>query len=460
MRIPCQCRFHRLDTGWRDVPGPHRHGAAAAALVLLLLWGWLLPNAVGWSQVSFEEPPIDYLQATPHDAITRLQDRLNKQQTELPFQSPRGYLESVLKELNVPVSSQVLVFSKTSFQLRRISPRTPRAIYFNDEVYVGWVQRGDVMEVSATDPQLGVNFYTLDQTPTQRPAFQRQTYDCLQCHGSTLTQHVPGHVVRSVYAASSGHPILKAGTFLTNHSSPLEERWGGWYVTGTHGRQEHLGNQWVRESEAPDGVDRQLGSNVTDLTDRFSTEPYLSPHSDIVALMVLEHQIGMHNVLTRASFLTRLALRDEQVMNEMLDRPSDFRSESTTRRIHAAGEPVVKHMLLCDEYRLTDPIQGTSSFAKDFRDRGPRDSKGRSLRDLDLHHRLFQFPCSYLVYSPSFDALPDAVRDYIWRRLWEVLTGEDRSEEFAHLSDVDRQAILEILRETKPSLPGYWQPSS
>lgn len=442
----------------RNVPSSHRDGAGAKALVLFL--AWLIPTTVGWPQISFEEPPIDYLEATPDDAVTRLQNRLNQQQTELPFQSPRGYLESVLKELNVPVSSQVLVFSKTSFQLRRISPRTPRAIYFNDEVYVGWVQRGDVMEVSATDPQLGVNFYTLDQTATQRPAFHRQTYDCLQCHGSTLTQHVPGHVVRSVYAASNGHPILKAGTFLTDHTSPLKERWGGWYVTGTHGRQEHLGNQWVRESEAPDGVDRQLGSNVTDLTERFSTDPYLSPHSDIVALMVLEHQIGMHNVLTRANFLTRLALRDEQVMNEMLDRPSDFRSESTTRRIHSAGELVVKYMFLCDEHPLTDPIQGTSSFAKDFRDRGPQDAKGRSLRDLDLQHRLFRYPCSYLVYSPSFDALPDPVREHIWRRIWDVLAGQDRSKDFSHLSDADRQAIREILRETKPSLPDYWQTSS
>ena len=411
----------------------------------------------GWSQISFEQPPIDYLKATPHDAVSQLQARLDAGEARLEYDRQHGYLKSVLQQLNIPISSQVLVFSKTSFQLQRISPRTPRAIYFNDDVYVGWVQRGDVMEASAADPQLGVNFYTLDQLATDEPKFVRQTYDCLQCHGSTLTQHVPGFVVRSVYAGFNGHPILKAGTYLTDHSSPFRERWGGWYVTGSHGQQRHLGNQWVRESAAPDGVDLEQGANVIDLNERFPTQPYLSPHSDLVALMILEHQIGLHNRLTQANFQTRLALRDEQVMNEMLQRPADFRSESTTRRIHSAGEPVVKYLLLAHETRLTDPVAGTSAFAQEFVARGPRDAKGRSLRDLDLQTRLFKYPCSYLIYSDSFDGLPDDVKAYIYQRLWDVLSGHDTSEDFQHLSDADRLAIREILRDTREALPDYWR---
>ncbi len=393
---------------------------------------WLLYVPVlcssAWCQDAFEQPPINYLQATPNDAVSRLQARLQAGEVRLEFEPQHGYLASVLQQLDVPVSSQVLVFSKTSFQMRHISPRTPRALYFNDDVYVGWVQRGDVMEASAADPELGANFYTLDQVASDRPAFLRQTYDCLQCHGSTLTQHVPGHVVRSVYPASDGYPILKAGTFLTDHSSPFRERWGGWYVTGTHGQQWHLGNQWLRESEAPDGVNRELGANVTELDERFPTKPYLSPHSDLVALMVLEHQVGLHNRLTQASFATRLALRDQEVVNRMLDRPADYRLESTTRRIQSAAEPVVKYMLLANETRLTDPVLGTSDFAQEFAARGPHDSKGRSLRDLDLQTRLFRYPCSYLIYSDSFERLPVAAKDYIYQRLREVLarTGHER----------------------------------
>ncbi len=460
LRDLCVISFSTQRAQSRGGPQRKRRRQSSSTRRRLVSWlalAWLFSGSLALGQVSFEEPPIDYLKAAPQDAVTKLQTRLDAGEVQLEFDPRRGYLESVLENLQVPISSQALVFSRTSFQLQRISPRTPRAIYFNDDVYVGWVQRGDVMEVSAADPALGANFYTLNQSPSAHPKFERQTYDCLQCHGSTLTQHIPGHVVRSVFAGSDGHPILKAGTFLTDHASPLRERWGGWYVTGVHGTQRHLGNQWVRESEAPDGVNLDVGANVTELDDLFPTKPYLTPHSDLVALMVLEHQVGMHNRLTRASFLTRLALRDQQVMNEMLNQPADYRSESTIRRIRSAGEPVVQYMLFAGEAALTEPVSGTSGFADEFARRGPHDEQGRSLRELDLKSRLFRYPCSYLIYSDSFDSLPEPVREYILQRLWQVLSGQDTSKDFAHLSTEDRQAIREILRDTKPTLPEQWR---
>ena len=114
-------------------------------------------------------------------------------------------------------------------------------------------------------------------------------------------------------------------------------------------------------------------------------------------------------------------------------------------------------MLMSGEAKLVAPMRGTSSFAKEFTAPGPRDPLGRSLRDLDLERRLFKYPCSYLIYSPSFDALPGAVSEYVWQRMWKVLSGEDTSEDFAHLTTDDRQAIREILRSTKSYLPEYWQ---
>ena len=102
-------------------------------------------------------------------------------------------------------------------------------------------------------------------------------------------------------------------------------------------------------------------------------------------------------------------------------------------------------------------ITSTPGFAKDFVRRGPRDAKGRSLRDFDLERRLFKYPCSYLIYSAAFDGMPADVREYVLRRLYEVLTGADRAPEFAHLSAADRKAILEILVATKPNLPDYWR---
>jgi hypothetical protein len=204
-------------------------------------------------------------------------------------------------------------------------------------------------------------------------------------------------------------------------------------------------------------LDIEQGANVTDLSDRVTTQPYLSPHSDIVALMVLEHQTRMHNLITRANFETRSAQHYDQVMAKVMDRPPDYRSESAQRRIESAAEKLVEYLLFADELRLTDPVQGTSAFTADFSARGPRDHQGRSLRDFDLRERIMKYPCSYLIYSQPFDQLPEEAQEHVYRRLFDVLTGQDNSDRFAHLTAADRQAILEILRETKVNLPSYWQ---
>ena len=256
------------------------------------------------------------------DPVSRLQKRLDAGKARLEHGSERGYLDSVLRELDVPTSSQTLVFSKTSFQLKRISPRSPRTVYFGDDVYIGWVRGGDVIELSAVDPKLGGTFYTLEQKPSEEgPKFVRRQYECLQCHASTLTKGVPGHVVRSVYSAPDGTPLLREGTYLTDHTSPLEERWGGWYVSGTHGKARHLGNQFVRAGDDARALDNEAGANVTDLSARFDTTSYLTPHSDIVALLVLEHQTAMHNAIT-ASQLPRATRRRGRPRDQQDARPA------------------------------------------------------------------------------------------------------------------------------------------
>lgn len=419
--------------------------------------GLALAGCSSVAAADLDREPIRYSTAETDNAVRKLELRLRAKKAQLKAVDELGYLPSLLKSLDVPVSSQVLVFSKTSLQRNRIGPKTPRAIYFNDDVAVGYCRHGDVLEIAASDPNLGTVFYTLDQNPAERPVFARQTESCLICHGSSRNQGFPGHLARSVSADRNGELVLSRGTKQVDHSTPLEDRWGGWYVTGSSGKQTHRGNQivggwpWAEKDEQPDGA------NVTDLKPYFTVANYLSPHSDLVALMVLEHQSEAHNRIGRANFQTRLAVHEQAELNKAFGEPANQRSESITRRIHWACEPVVQVLLFSEEAKLGDSVTGSSKFAAEFASRGPFDSKKRSLREFDLKTRMFRYPMSYVIYSAIFDGLPSEAKERIYLRLWEVLSGKDQSKEFSHLSKPDRAAIAEILRETKAGLPEYWK---
>ncbi|MCA9075793.1 MAG: hypothetical protein KDA93_12215 [Planctomycetaceae bacterium] len=409
------------------------------------------------AQLDFEAAPINYETAAESNRIAELAVRIEKGEVTLEYDKEHGYLKSLLAHLNVPISSQMLVYSKTSFQLRKISPRRPRAVYFNDDVYIGWVQRGDVIEISTADRELGGVFYTLSQDESEPPRFIRDRGQCLTCHASSRTATVPGHLVRSVHVDRSGEPFYGHRTFNTDHRSPITERWGGWYVSGTHGKQRHMGNVTLDKSDDEADLDREAGANVTDLDTLLHVAPYLSTTSDLVALMILEHQTQTHNQITWTAFETRSALHYDEIMNNALERPADYRSESATRRIESATEKLVDHLLFVDEYALEDPVKGTSGFAAEFAARGPFDEQGRSLRQLDLNQRLMKYPCSYLIYSEPFDHLPAPAKQAVYERLHRILTGVETDERYAHLTPSLRRDILDILRQTKHDLPDAWK---
>jgi hypothetical protein len=160
----------------------------------------------------------------------------------------------------------------------------------------------------------------------------------------------------------------------------------------------------------------------------------------------------VHNRIARAAFTTREALHYEKALNEALQNAPGTRLESTTRRIQSAAEKLVEALLFCGEAQLVAPIRGTSGFTEQFASPGPRDARGRSLRDFDLQKRMFRYPCSYLIHSQAFRELPEEMRIAVRIRLQAVLTGQDQSPKFAHLTADDRQAIREILKETEPRL--------
>lgn len=419
----------------------------------LLAHGQLAVRNQGF--VPFSDPPIDY-RAEPDDPVAQLQRRLDRGESRLSWHPVHGYLPSVLDRLGISSTSQMLVFSKTSFQYRRISPATPRALYFNDDVYVGKAQGGRALEVIAFDPRKGAIFYLLDDQPVEHPVFRRAELDCTVCHVAPATRNVPGVLMRSVFPLPSGAQAGRAPAFVIGHDSPFAERFGGWYVTGDTGTQRHLGNATVPDSDHPTDLDRNAGANLASLEGRFDLAPYLTPHSDVVAQLVHAHQTQTHNVLTRTSFFTRIALHEQAAGNRAAGRPDDAMSAVTQQRVADLSEELVRSLLFADEAPLVDTVRGSSEFTATFQGLGPRDRRGRSLRDFDLRRRLFRYPLSYLVYSDTFDALPEPAKGLVYGRLLEILTGDPAGDEFWWLDRTDRRAIFDILLDTKHGLPAAW----
>src|SRR5579871_1334083 len=354
-----------------------------------------------------DHPALAYDMLAEHNIISSLNTQLRDGQVHLAFEGPSGYLRSTLDALQVPVESQVVVFSKTSLQQHIINPTNPRTIFFNDSVAVGWVRGEPFVEIAAEDAQQGVVFYTLDQRAAGPPVFVRRN-SCLQCHEDYATLGIPGMLVRSVFPAVDGTPRRPLGEFVTDQRSPFQERWGGWYVTGKSGGLRHMGNLTFINSE--DAGPLPKSADLDSLAGKFETGSYLSPYSDIVALLVFNHQMRMINLFTRTAWEVRLAEYHGQSKNPAL--------------IRDAAREIVDYMLYMSEAPLVGRVQGTSGFADKFSAEGPEDSRGRSLRQFDLERRLMRYPCSYMIYSPAFDALPPALKEAVYRRLWDVLSNE------------------------------------
>ncbi len=391
--------------------------------------------------IPIDHPAIQYDTRPVDDRVTRLSRDLISGKVHLA-PGPDGYLPGLLKALGVNPDSQSLVFSKTSFQAARIDPRNPRAIYFSDDAAVGFVRGSDLLEVAALDPKQGMVFYSFNGG-TNPPSFDRRDA-CLQCHTSPGTLGIPGLLIASSYTDASGMPAFRGSQRITDDRTPFEERWGGWYVTGTHGGMRHIGNAVGHDSAHPEVLDLHDTQNITSLAKKFDAHGYLSGLSDIVALMTLEHQTRMTNLMIRAGWEARIA-------------EASAKDPALQAQLDTDLESLVTYMLFADEATLHGPVAGVSTFTKTFAERGPRDHQGRSLRDFDLQKRLFRYPLSYMIYSEAFDAMPGQVKDRVYRRLYDVLTGRDKSEKFKRLSADDRRAVLEILRETKPGLPEYFK---
>jgi hypothetical protein len=366
---------------------------------------------------NLNHPAIHYF-GPANDPVAKLNARLEDGSAKLAYADRAGYLKAVLDALAIPVESQVLVQSKTSLQAELISPSNPRSIFFNDSVAVAWMY-GGFLEIASNDPQRGVVFYTMHQDRTREPRFVRND-QCLRCHQSDTSQGMPGMIVRSILPGPTGDPMLIYGGGFPDHRMPIEQRWGGYYVTGSPAGVRHMGNAQVTNRDKPEIVN---SVPVTSLQGKFPVDRYLSPYSDAAALMVFDHQMYGIGLITRLY----------------------WEAKAGTTAVDDGAKEVAEYLLFVKEAPLKAKMGGAAGFAAKFSAQGPHDSKGRSLRQLNLQTRMFEYPCSYLIYSDAFNALPDAARTAVYKQMWQILSAKQPT------------AVIEILRETKPEVREYFR---
>ena len=361
---------------------------------------------------SINHPAIKYLTADTNTVVDRMNARLRDGSAKLVFDPKTGYLKSVLELLDVPVESQVMVYTQTSLQAQHIKMNNPRAIYFNDEVSVGYIRGAGLIEIVAQDAAMGSIFYTVREEQAQQATFGRDQ-QCLRCHLSWDTLGVPGLSILTTFPRKSEMDYANGGS--VDHYRPIAERWGGWYVTGKRVPGPHMGNYPLI---LPKGIEAPPKPRAS-LEGMFDLDGYLTPYSDVVALMVLEHQAHFSNLVTRAVWETKLG---------------------ETMGIAEAADALADYVLYVDEAKLpTGGIEGSSGFTEKFSARG-------ELYELDLKTRLQKYPLSYMIFSPAFTSLPDAPKNLVMGKINRVLSGEISDPKYAHLTPELRKAILEILK--------------
>jgi hypothetical protein len=423
---------------------------AAAAALWLGATGAAFQRSDAFPE-SRHHPALKYGTTPPANAVSQLVEKLERGELKLEFEpGGRGYLKAVLDALGVDASSQTLVYSGTSLQASYIRPDNPRAVYFNDNVSVAWIRGAPLLELAAQDPRLGTVFYQLAQTESASPRPSRME-TCLSCHLSWDTRAVPGAFVLTTFPRRSDRDYANGG--VSDHREPMNRRYGGWYVTGDKVPPRHMGNQPLifpgatSPEQTPAPALRTTLAGTTLVRD---IGEFLTPTSDIVALLVLEHQLHAMNLMTRTGWEHRL------VAGAAADAPVAPNEEPLiTSRVREAVDELADYLLFVDEVPL-GTVKGNSGFAEWFQARGPKDVSGRSLRDLKLDGRLMRYPLSYTIYSLAFDGLPPAVRQATYRRLWDVLSSPTPDKRYAHLTAADRRAILDILRATKQDLPAVF----
>jgi hypothetical protein len=345
----------------------------------------------------------------------------------------------------------LLVFSPTSLQYKLISPATPRALYFNDSTYIGFVLNSTIVEVTTIDDDKGIVFYTFDNAPQNSRYFERANQSCLVCHDTqgTLGGGVPVLLALSAPYSKANLPLVDS--ININDQSPVEDRWGGWYVTGRHGLQAHLGNIMLESRDDLGQLDDYRIWNLDTMagTGFMDPSPYPRDTSDIVALMILEHQLTVQNQISYIKFKAPTVMKRQGLQDDIGATSWAELSIAAQETLTDMLDELVEPMVFLDAANIASQLTGLQEFTDSFQSRGPRDANGRSLRELNLNGALFKYPLSYLIYSDDFNSLPAYAKDYLYQKLSAYLKGDEELVGISAYSGADRKAALEILRATK-----------
>lgn len=423
------------------------------ALVVSLL---LCSTLTGFSQFynDYELEPHGYFSKDAKDPVTLLMKRV--QRGEVLIKEPNGkpLVERLLRELGLNKDTQVLVFSRTSLQRREVSYSNPRALYFNESVYLGWMPNGRI-EIASFDPELGPIFYFQRELDDASSPLLARTRSCLGCHAGDATNFLPGSLGRSVYPDKSGRSLRSIDDYRrSGHHIPLHDRYGGWFVSGNHGAMRHMGNAIASREGGKITIDREQFANLEKLDRFFSTEAYPAPGSDIAALLVFDHQVTMHHRLVEAAYRARQSLFDSKLDPKETDVSKLSKGRSTDEFLEGRDK-VVDYLLFRDETPIPK-VSCDPAFRRAFSANRIADSRKRSLKDLRLDRRIFENRCSYMIYSPTFDQFPPMLKGAIYARIHEILTSPKPVEGFDYLEKEEKRRILEILDETKEDLPPGW----
>jgi hypothetical protein len=409
-------------------------------LPLSLLGASVMAAEPAYRVMDFRAPPHNYNEHQPKDRFAGLLKQIEKGEFQPDTSSDQALLRSLLQGLKVPVSSQILLFSASSLQSEIINPRNPRALFFNEDTYVGYVP-GGVLEVAAADPEVGPIFYVFDrlQPGGPFPRVQRGT-KCFNCHGGTATKRLPGLIAESLLVSQAGSSLETYRRDEQGHQIPLENRFGGWHLTGKHHISGHKANVF--------GLARGGKIEKTEVVpgQTWDTAKHLLPTSDILPHLVHEHQIGFENRLVRGIYIVRQLKHDRKGML----------GSAEQAEIDAWSQDFARYVLFADEAKFPrEGIEGDPAYVRDFLEGRITSKRGLSLKDFDLKTRLFKHRCSFMLYTDTWEHAPKEIKDRVYYRMAEAL--RDAQPSMPHLATEERRVIREILKETLRDLPAWWR---